>query len=460
MRRTLALVVVGALVTVGTAVGSSGSVGASPVPQTFAFTGAAQFFVVPANVSAIRVDAFGAQGGAYDEAFCESGGFGAEATATVAVTPGEVLEVMVGGRGSRYPSDANWQAGGFNGGGDGVIDTVAGSRGGGGASDVRRVPYALADRLVVAGGGGGAGSLNGGSVNGGAGGAPKGSDGSPNPNGGAGGTQSAGGAAGVTEGTADATVTAGQLGQGGAGGRTSGIGAFSGGGGGGGLYGGGGAGGRSTSPGAGGGGGSSFGPPGTTFVTGARGRSGDCTGPGPLPGDVTITYDGAVAQPAGTFHPLDPTRLFDTRQTGKVAGGTTLAVDVLGQKGVPVSGVDAVVMNVTVTEPDGPGYVTVFPCGQNPPTASNLNYDVGQNVPISSRSRWVPMVRCASSHWPPRTFWPTSAVGTPGRPAPLERGTRLWPPVASSTLARAPRLTPAACCNSLSSDNRASPRRG
>jgi hypothetical protein len=131
----------------------------------------------------------------------------------------------------------------------------------------------------------------------------------------------------------------------------------------------------------GGGGGSSFGPPGTTFVTGARGLSGDCNGTGgPLSGQVTIT-NSAATEPLGTFHPLDPARLFDTRQTAKVAAGATLAVGVLGQEGVPVAGVEAVVMNVTVTEPDGPGYVTVFPCGQPPPTASNLNYVAGQNVP-------------------------------------------------------------------------------
>ena len=32
------------------------------------------------------------------------------------------------------------------------------------------------------------------------------------------------------------------------------------------------------------------------------------------------------------------------------------------------------------TEPDGPGFVTVWPCAARP-TASNLNYVKGQNVP-------------------------------------------------------------------------------
>jgi hypothetical protein len=73
-------------------------------------------------------------------------------------------------------------------------------------------------------------------------------------------------------------------------------------------------------------------------------------------------------------------RRFDTRQTAKVAAGATLAVTVLGQDGVPVTGVEAVVLNVTVTEPAAPGFLTVHPCGQAPPTASNLNYATGQNV--------------------------------------------------------------------------------
>jgi hypothetical protein len=42
---------------------------------------------------------------------------------------------------------------------------------------------------------------------------------------------------------------------------------------------------------------------------------------------------------------------------------------------------EAVVLNVTVTEPQGDGYATVFPCGSPRPTASNLNYTLGATVP-------------------------------------------------------------------------------
>jgi hypothetical protein len=53
---------------------------------------------------------------------------------------------------------------------------------------------------------------------------------------------------------------------------------------------------------------------------------------------------------------------------------------VAGFGGVP-SGAAAVVVNVTVVSPSAPGYVTVYPAGQAPPTASSLNYVAGQTVP-------------------------------------------------------------------------------
>jgi hypothetical protein len=34
----------------------------------------------------------------------------------------------------------------------------------------------------------------------------------------------------------------------------------------------------------------------------------------------------------------------------------------------------SVALNVTATNTTGPGYLTIFPCGQTAPTASNVNY--------------------------------------------------------------------------------------
>ncbi|MCB0997674.1 MAG: hypothetical protein KDB40_00120, partial [Acidimicrobiales bacterium] len=90
------------------------------------------------------------------------------------------------------------------------------------------------------------------------------------------------------------------------------------------------------------------------------------------------------------FRPLTPARLFDTRPSEpqglvsvvkqKYGPGTLLTVKVAGAGGVPAGGVAAVSLNVTATEPDGSGFVTVYPCGDRP-GASSLNFVTGQTVP-------------------------------------------------------------------------------
>ncbi|HEY1279406.1 MAG TPA: SpoIID/LytB domain-containing protein, partial [Acidimicrobiales bacterium] len=83
----------------------------------------------------------------------------------------------------------------------------------------------------------------------------------------------------------------------------------------------------------------------------------------------------------GGYVPLTPARILDTRTgSGQVGDGQVLRVPVLGAGGVPATGVSAVAVNVTVDQPSGPGFVTVFPCGGAVPVASNLNYVSGQVV--------------------------------------------------------------------------------
>ncbi len=96
--------------------------------------------------------------------------------------------------------------------------------------------------------------------------------------------------------------------------------------------------------------------------------------------------------PDGTYDPLDsPQRLFDSRPgsstadgaqagTGRLGAGQTVEVDVAGRVGLGASPA-SVVLNVAVTETGAPGFVTVFPCGVQRPTASNVNYLAGQTVP-------------------------------------------------------------------------------
>jgi hypothetical protein len=88
----------------------------------------------------------------------------------------------------------------------------------------------------------------------------------------------------------------------------------------------------------------------------------------------------------GTLNILTPRRILDTR-TGnggfpiRHAGqNTTLALQVFGRGGVPSIGVGAVVLNLTVTNTSGPGFVTAYPGGHSRPNASNLNFMAGQTI--------------------------------------------------------------------------------
>jgi hypothetical protein len=228
--------------------------------------GSAQSWVVPAGVTQVTAVAYGAAGG--PGSLPGASGLGGSATATLSVTPGETLQINVGGAGG--------SGAGFNGGGAGADPAV----GGGGASDVRRGGTSLAHRVLVAGGGGADGDSPGADPAGGDGG---GLSGTPGEDGGGGGTQEGPGDGGPGGGCdAGDPGEAGALGQGGAGVT----------GGGGGYYGGGGGGscvildtGGVTY---GGGGGSGFGPAGVAFETGVRSGHGAVSISYVLP-TVTIT---------------------------------------------------------------------------------------------------------------------------------------------------------------------------
>lgn len=99
-----------------------------------------------------------------------------------------------------------------------------------------------------------------------------------------------------------------------------------------------------------------------------------------LIGDIAGYFTGDVAtSDAGRIVTQSPRRLFDTRPSddpgpkGKLPAGGSITVPVLGRSGVPSAGVAAVVLNVTTTETEGPGFVTVWPSGTERPLASTLN---------------------------------------------------------------------------------------
>ncbi|MDQ3693016.1 MAG: right-handed parallel beta-helix repeat-containing protein [Chloroflexota bacterium] len=88
----------------------------------------------------------------------------------------------------------------------------------------------------------------------------------------------------------------------------------------------------------------------------------------------------------GAYHPLSPVRILDTRSglgagPGKVGAGGTLSLQVTGRGGVPATGVTAVALNVTVTEPTAGSFLTAWPAGDSRPLASNLNYEAGTTKP-------------------------------------------------------------------------------
>ncbi|NOQ73025.1 MAG: T9SS type A sorting domain-containing protein [Crocinitomix sp.] len=133
---------------------------------TFDYTGGEQTFVVPAGVTEIQFDVLGAEGGDIEgttigwggtsDIFVDAGN-GGQVTGLLTVTPGETLYLYVGGEGSEA-------SGGYNGGGD--PETCSGTEviaaGGGGASDIRQGGATLANRVAVAGAGGGVAGNGGG----------------------------------------------------------------------------------------------------------------------------------------------------------------------------------------------------------------------------------------------------------------------------------------------------------
>jgi hypothetical protein len=116
--------------------------------------------------------------------------------------------------------------------------------------------------------------------------------------------------------------------------------------------------------------------------------------------DVVVDVEGwmdSTGASGGPYVPLSPYRICDTRPpiftptnqcTGKtLQAATTLTIQVAGTNplgtssgGVPPSGVLAVDLTVTATDPTVPSYLTVWPAGETRPVASNLNFVGGETV--------------------------------------------------------------------------------
>ena len=204
-----------------------GIMAVSAIPVTFEYTSGVQNFIVPYD-GTYKLEVWGAQGGNSGNA---TGGLGGYVVGEIDLLAETELNIHVGGSGNSEGAGApSFIQGGYNGGGRGYRNNSYGSASGGGASDIRLNGHTLNDRIIVAGGGGGAQTY--GNSSGGQGGALIGENASSG-SAGIGGTQTAGGNA-VSGG--GGTSSPGTLGEGGDAPSSGGTFGFTGGGGGGGGY--------------------------------------------------------------------------------------------------------------------------------------------------------------------------------------------------------------------------------
>ncbi|MEX2626171.1 MAG: hypothetical protein WD225_04770 [Ilumatobacteraceae bacterium] len=93
--------------------------------------------------------------------------------------------------------------------------------------------------------------------------------------------------------------------------------------------------------------------------------------------DTELVVDVGGWFPVGSeYQPVQPARLLDTRSASAVPGGSSVELPVAGRAGVGADAA-AVVLNVTALDAVMPGFVTVWPCGQDRPMASNVNFVAG-----------------------------------------------------------------------------------
>jgi len=106
--------------------------------KTFSYTGSIESWTIPAGVTSITIEAWGAQGGINDSS--QVGGWGTQMKGTFTVTPGDTMRILVGQQGA-HGSTALWSRCGGGSGGSFVW------------KDGANMP------MIVAGGGGGKGYL-------------------------------------------------------------------------------------------------------------------------------------------------------------------------------------------------------------------------------------------------------------------------------------------------------------
>jgi hypothetical protein len=118
------------------------------------------------------------------------------------------------------------------------------------------------------------------------------------------------------------------------------------------------------------------------LVTAALGLNGAVCLYANVPAHVIVDLAGWYGPGGNGFATVAPARTLDTRQSvGKAAAGSVLHVAVGRIDGVAKAGsVKAAALNLTITQPDGAGYATAYPCDQPAPLASNVNFIAGRDA--------------------------------------------------------------------------------
>lgn len=102
-------------------------------------------------------------------------------------------------------------------------------------------------------------------------------------------------------------------------------------------------------------------------------------------GHVIIDVSGWWEPGTDRFTPVDPVRAIDTRLpqgAAKRPPGDVTDIDVAGT--VVPQDATAVVVNLAAVNPTTPGFLVVYPCGTEPPLASNLNFASGDRRAVAA----------------------------------------------------------------------------
>lgn len=114
----------------------------------------------------------------------------------------------------------------------------------------------------------------------------------------------------------------------------------------------------------------------------------------PSSSPVSVSAAATCLCGGGEYHPLTPTRIFDSRPTSPIndvaplgpkaigPGDPTFDIQLLGLGGVPSSGSDvlAVAISITIDHPASAGWLAAYPTGTSG-TSSLLNFSANQTVP-------------------------------------------------------------------------------